>query len=103
MPGERVMHTAGRLKFGGPKKPTIDELYESYWIDNKSLRQIARLYGTFDTTIIRWMKSYGVARRDKSAAAKLWLSSRKARMKLRKKFTACPSETLAYILGELAW
>lgn len=95
------MDVARRLKLDGLKKPASDELYGLYWTSNKSLRQIARVYGTSDMTIIRWMKSYGIARRNKSAAAKLWLSSREARMKLRKKFIARPSETLAYVLGVL--
>jgi len=95
------MHVARRSKPDGLEKLGRDELYELYWTSNKSLRQIARLYETSDTTIIRWMKRYGIARRDKSAAAKLWLSFHDARMKLRKKFVARPSETLGYILGVL--
>ena len=92
---------ARKLKLKCLKKPASDELYGLYWTSNKSLRQIARLYETSAPTITRWMKRYGIARRDKSAAAKLWLSFYQARMKLRKKFVAYPSETLVYILAVL--
>ena len=95
------MRMARRLKLDSQMKPASDELYELYWTNNMSLRQIARLYETSNPTITRWMKRYGIARRDKSAAAKLWLSSYEARMKLRKKFVAYPSETLVYILAVL--
>ena len=91
---------ARRLKLDGLKKPASDKLCGLYWTSNKSLRQIARLYETSDTTIIRWMKRYGIARQDKSAA-KHWLSFYEARIKLRKKFVAYPSETLVYVLAVL--
>ncbi len=81
------------------------ELNKLYWINNKNLKQIAKLYGVSDVTVLRWMNKCGVARRDRSAAARLRMSSPEVRrqlsMKLRKKFTPHPSPTLAYVLGVL--
>lgn len=80
-------------------------LNKLYWVDNKTLKQIAELYGVSDVTVIRWMNRYGVARRDRSAAARLRMSSPEVRrqlsMKLRKKFTPRPGPILAYVLGVL--
>lgn len=81
------------------------ELYKLYWVDNKNLKQIAELYGVSDVTVLRWMNKCGVARRERSAAARLRMSSLEVRrqlsMKLRKKFTPHPGPTLAYVLGVL--
>jgi len=42
------------------KNPGHDELHRLYWIDNKSLTQIARLCEVSRTTVGRWMKKYGI-------------------------------------------
>lgn len=42
------------------ERPTCDELYKLYWIENKSLTQIAHLYGVTRTTVKRWIKKYGI-------------------------------------------
>lgn len=53
------------------ERPTRDELYQLYWIENKSLSQIAEMYGVTQPTVIWWMDKHGLARRDRKAAGKL--------------------------------
>ena len=43
-----------------PGRPGRDELYKLYWIENKTLTQIARVYKVSRTTVKRWMKMYSI-------------------------------------------
>lgn len=90
------------------RKYLRDELYNLYWIDNKSLNQIASLYGVSHSTVASWMERLSIARRDLSSARKLWASSlegrkhlRKLGMMKRKKFATSPSPALSYVLGSV--
>lgn len=84
---------------------TREKLYEMYWKQQKSIRQIARLHGISCETVWRQMNKHGIARRDKNVAVKLALTSpevrRRMSLKLRKKFVAYRSSSLAYLLGVL--
>lgn len=84
---------------------TREGLYEMYWKQQKSIRQIARLHGISCETVWRRMNKHSIARRDKNVAVKLALTSpevrRRMSLKLRKKFVAYRSSALAYLLGVL--
>lgn len=90
------------------RKDLRDELYKLYWIDNKSLNQIARLYRVSHSTVACWMERLSIARRDLSSARKLWASCpegrrhlRKLGMIKRKKLITFPSPVLSYVLGSV--
>lgn len=88
------------------RKPlgTREELHKLYWIDNMSLGQIARMYGVTTPTVIRRMKMYGIARRDRSTARKLAVSPEArimASMRSRRKIHTNPGPIQAYTLGVL--
>lgn len=87
------------------ERPKRDELYKLYWIENKSLSRISQLYGVAHWTIGRWMNKYGIVRRDRGTATRLWRSLPEVKahmsMKRRRKFTARLGSALAYVLGVL--
>ena len=83
---------------------TRDELYRLYWTKNKTIKQIAQMYGVSQKTLVRYMNRHDIVRRDKSAAIRLWLSPdirKRMGAKRRKKFNSSPSSTLSYVLGVL--
>jgi len=61
----------GQFVLNVSEKLGRNELYKLYWIENKSLSQIAKMYGVTKPTVIWWMNRYGIARRDRGAAGKL--------------------------------
>ena len=48
-----------------------DELYDLYWNKKLSVRQIAKLLDVNESTVRRWMKKYGIPRRDYSTAGRI--------------------------------
>jgi hypothetical protein len=44
-------------------KPTKEELEELYWQKKLNLKEIGQMFGVCSTTILNWMKTYGVQRR----------------------------------------
>ena len=87
------------------KPVTRETLYEMYWKQQKSIRQIARLLGISCETVWRQMNKHGMPRRSKNLAVKLALTSpevrRRMSLSLRRKFTSYRSPFLAYSLGVL--
>lgn len=102
---KQVLSIVRQPMFSSLKRPWHDrlELYRLYIEENKSIRQIARLYGVSRPTISRWMNKHGIARRDLGSAIRLGMSSPEVRkrlsIKLQRKFMARPSPALGYVLG----
>ena len=56
----------------GMEKPTKEELYKLYWVEGKSLPELARLFKKHYTTVRDWLIKYNIPRRRKGQRIDSW-------------------------------
>jgi transposase-like protein len=66
------VHTATRLK----QRPSEAEMRRAYWEEGRSSTEIARELGIHPTTVITWLRDYGIRIRSQTEAVRLGVQQR---------------------------
>ena len=58
-------------------KPSKEELYKLYWLEGKSLPELARLFKVHYITVRNWLVEYNIPRRRKGQRVDTWSEEEK--------------------------